>query len=80
MRDGRVKAKMSRKSTHSIMCNTGFSELKIKRYGIEIVVPKDLITREGNLKFNIKDMIKKNELTKENIEKLIAKGCDVRVA
>ena len=80
MYDGRIRARISRKSTHSIMCNTGFGDLKIKKYGIEIVVPKDLITRDGHPKQFVKELLKGNALTKDVIVKLEEKGCKILVA
>ena len=77
--DGRTRARMSRKSTHSIMCNTGFSDLKVKRHGIEIHIPCSLLHKQtGAPKFHVAPLLK--ELTRENILQLEEKGCRILTA
>lgn len=72
----RAKVAPSRKSTHSIMANSGFGSLTIhKPEGITIVIPKNHITTDGRVKKNISDKL--NELTRENIEILESKGIKV---
>ena len=79
MYDGRARAKMSRKSKHSIMKNCGFSGLKVKRYGIEIHIPQSLINKKtGVPHFHVTPLLK--ELTKDNILRLEEKGCRVLTA
>lgn len=79
MIDGRTRAKASRKSTHSIMKNHRFGELKIKRHGIEICIPQTLINKEtGVPHFHVTPLLK--ELTRDNILKLEEKGCRVLTA
>ena len=79
MYDGRARARMSRRSTHSIMTNHGFGDLKVERYGIEIHIPRSLLHKQtGAPKFHVASLLK--ELTRENILKLEEKGCRVLTA
>lgn len=65
----------SRLSTHSIMANFGFGGLTIHRKGVSIVIPREQMTREGNIKKAIAK--RTDELTRENIEFLESRGVQV---
>ena len=78
MYDGRTRAKMSRKSKHSIMKNCGFGDLSLKRDGIEIIVPQKLINKGGVPHTRIIPLL--NKLDESSIIELEERGCQIRTA
>lgn len=79
MRDGRVNAKISRKSTHSIMTNTGFGDLVIKQQGLAITVPQRCIKQNGTPRKSIATLLCGDGICKETAQQLLAKGCRLEV-
>lgn len=54
----------SRYNKHSIMANSGFGDLVIKKNGVTIIVPQSLITRDGSVYKRIQDLISSNDFDK----------------
>lgn len=72
----KAKVAPSRKSTHSIMANSGFGKLTIhKPEGVTVVIPQEHIRKDGRIKKNVSKLL--SELTKENIETLELKGVKI---
>lgn len=80
MVDGRARAKISRKSTHSVMTNTGFGDLIIKKHGIMIHVPQNCIKVNGTPKKVVSRLLSGDGITKEIVLALQNKGCRIEVA
>jgi hypothetical protein len=66
----------SRYNKFSIMSNSGFGDLVVKRNGITMVIPQSLITQDGSVYKRIQSLMDKNDYI--NLEKngiKIKRGC-----
>lgn len=71
----RARVSSSRKDMYSVMANSGFGDLEIKKHGATIVIPNKLLNKSSH-KPALKKCIQKRvkELTRENAEWLEKKG------